>query len=116
MILCPNFLSHCLARGEETGALSVSRLLDGVVLWSGEHAHRGAITELAWSADCQLLASGDQNGTVHVWQASTGALLHTLLHGEAVRRLRWSPQGMLASASERTIHLWPLATPTAPAA
>ncbi len=115
-MICPNFLTHYLARGEETGTLSVSRLPDGVVLWRGEHAHQGAITELAWSADGQLLASGGQDGMVRVWQAGTGALLHTFLHGEAVRRLRWSPQGMLASASENTIHLWPLVASTAPAA
>ena len=116
MIIRPNFVSHSLARGGETGTLSVSRMQDGGILWRGEQAHQGAITDLAWSSDCQMLASGGQDGMVCVWQAHTGTLLHTFLHGEAVRRLRWSSQGMLASASESSIRLWPLSAAAVPAA
>ena len=112
MIVRPNLVIRRLARGGKTGALSVSRMRDGVVLWTKEATHRGAITDLAWSLDGQWLASGGQDGMVCVWKVSTGDLLHVFPHGEEVRRLRWSSQGMLASASESTIHLWSLAPAT----
>lgn len=115
MIVRPNFLTYQLARGGDTGTLAVSRIQDGVVLWRGEQAHHGPITNLAWSYDGQMLASGGQDGIVRVWQAKTGDLLYSFSHGEQVQRLRWSSQGMLASASGATIHLWSLA-PAATAA
>ncbi|HEU5383576.1 MAG TPA: hypothetical protein VFV38_49880, partial [Ktedonobacteraceae bacterium] len=113
MMVRPNLLTYCLARGSERGTLSVSRILDGVILWSGEHAHQGVITALAWSPDGQMLASGGQDGMVRVWRADTGDLLHLFTHGEPVRRLRWSPHGMLASTSSTTIHVWSLAVKSA---
>lgn len=116
MIIRPNFLTYQLARGGETGTLSVSRIQDGVVLWRGEQAHCGLITDLAWSYDGQMLASSGQDGIVRVWQANNGNLLSAFSHGEQVRRLRWSSQGMLASVSGASIHLWSLAHATSPAA
>ncbi|HEU5380305.1 MAG TPA: hypothetical protein VFV38_33185 [Ktedonobacteraceae bacterium] len=110
MMVRPNLLMYCLARGHENGTLSVSRILDGVILWNGEHAHQGVITALAWSPDGQMLASGGQDGMVRVWRADTGALLFTFQHDEPVQRLRWSPHGVLASTSSTSIRLWPLAT------
>lgn len=112
MIVRPNFLAYYLARGRETGSLSVSCILDGVTLWRKEHAHSGAITELTWSCDGQLLASGSQDGMVCVWTAETGNLLSAFSHGEWVQRLRWSPQGVLASTSDTIIHIWTLAATT----
>ncbi len=105
MIIRPKF--SCLARGGEAGTLSVSRIVDGALLWSGEHAHQGPISALAWSPNGQLLASAGQDGLVRVWDATTGDLLHSFAHGEAVQWLRWSSHGTLASAGTM-IRLWPL--------
>lgn len=116
MIVRPHLWTHALARGGETGTLTVSRIRDGVVLWQRTQAHRDAITHLAWSPDGQMLASGGQDGMVRVWQAKTGKLLRAFPHGEPVWRLQWSPQGTLASTSRNAIHLWSLAAPGTPAA
>jgi WD40 repeat protein len=109
MIAKPNLDTYYLARGWETGVLTVSQIWDGGVLWRGEYAHCGAITDLAWSPDGQWLASGGLDGMVRVWQAESGYLLQAFPHGDAVQRLRWSARGTLASSSGATIHLWSLA-------
>lgn len=98
-----------LARGDRTGTLSVSQIEDGLPLWRDEHAHRGAITHLAWSPDGLFLASGGQDGAVHIWQSTSGALLHSFVHGQAVQRLRWSADNArIASVSAEHVRLWSL--------
>lgn len=116
MVIRPNLSTFQLARGREDGTLSVSRIVDSVVLWCGEDAHRGAITALEWSPDCQFLASGGQDGLVRVWEANTGDLVHSFRHREEVRRLRWLRLEILASISHGYIHLWPLPPAVAAAA
>ena len=108
MLIRPNFAMRSLARGGETGTIAVSRLIDGAVLWCGEHAHHGPISALAWSPNGALLASAGHDGLVHIWDAASGDLLSSFVHGEAVQRLRWSAHGTLASAGT-VIRLWPLA-------
>ena len=71
----------------------------------------GAVAqELVWNPDGSLLASGSEDGTVRVWQPSTGsAPLYVLRgHTDAIRALAWSPSGhTLASFSyDETICLW----------
>lgn len=116
MIAKPNLYTHHLARGEETGKIFVSRIRDSAVLWHNAHAHRGAITDLAWSPDSQFLASAGEDGMVHVWLASSGDLLQSFPHGEKIVRLRWSEHGTLASTSPAHICLWQLTTATLAAA
>lgn len=108
MIVRPNLMYACLARGEDTGTLSVSRMRDGVLLWQCEHAHQGSITRLEWAPGGALLASAGQDGMVRIWDTLSGDLLHSFRHGEEVHQLRWSVQGMLATATATAIHLWPL--------
>ncbi len=109
MVVRPNNFDDLLSRGYESGLLSVTRMLDGVPLWVGEMAHKGAITVLCWSPDGQRLASGGMDGMVRVWDKNTGKLIEVLDHDAPVQHLRWSRQGMLASSSaDGIIHLWQL--------
>jgi WD40 repeat protein len=108
MIVRPNLLYACLARGGDAGTLSVSRIRDGVLLWQGEHAHQGPITRLEWAPGGTMLASAGQDGMVRVWDTLSGDLLRSFWHGEEVRQLRWSAQGTLAAVTATAIHLWPL--------
>jgi WD40 repeat protein len=73
----------------------------------------GAITNLAFSPDGTLLASGSMDGTVSVWHTNSGELLHTLEHGGGVESVSFSPDGKtLASGSKDDIRLWGLADGT----
>jgi WD40 repeat protein len=75
--------------------------------------HTGVITNLAFSPDGTLLASGSTGGTVSVWRTDSGELLHTLEHIGGVESVSFSPDGKtLASGSKGDIKLWHLADGT----
>lgn len=70
-------------------------------LRAAEHAPAGTgrstrevVRTLAFAPDGRRLASGSMDGTVHLWDPSTGALLHTLEgHGITVASVDFSPDG-----------------------
>jgi WD40 repeat protein/serine/threonine protein kinase/tetratricopeptide (TPR) repeat protein len=73
-----------------------------------ELPHGGA-RALSWSPNGLRLASGSGDGTVQLWDASTGQGVLTLgRHTSAVRGLSWSPDGLrLASAGyDGTVRVW----------
>jgi WD40 repeat protein len=49
--------------------------------------HTGAVRGVALSADGQLVVSGGYDGTVRLWEASTGACLRTLQAERRYERL-----------------------------
>jgi len=65
-------------------------------------------TTLAWSPDSTRLATGAANNTAKVWDATTGALLHTIQHSGFVGAVAWSPDGTrLATGSyDDTCKIW----------
>lgn len=105
-----------LARGSQSGMLCVSRIFPCRVLWQMAHAHQGEVTALAWSADGKLLASGGEDGRIHIWQATTGVRLCSFTQEEEIERLQWSSGGRLAASSGRMIRLFPVVSAPAAAA
>jgi WD40 repeat protein len=58
------------------------------------HGHTNRIMSLAWSPDGKEIASGSADGTVQVWDASTGKTLLTYRgHTGFVGTVAWSPDG-----------------------
>ena len=67
------------------------------------------IRTVAFAPNGNTLASGDYNGTVMVWDARSGDLLHTLEgHTDIVSSVSFSPEAdMLASGSlDKTVKIW----------
>ena len=65
------------ASGVPPSAGLVQRLPGGRLLATLQ-GHTGGVRGVALSADGRLLASGSQDGTLRLWEASTGAHLNTL--------------------------------------
>jgi hypothetical protein len=71
--------------------------------------HRLFVNSVVWSPDGQQLASASGEGTIILWDATTGEQIRTLVRdGIGVNSVAWSPDGQqLASASaDGTIILW----------
>jgi WD40 repeat protein/serine/threonine protein kinase len=88
----------------------------GLCLWDADTwrlmrtfpASRHPVSALAFSADGQRLASASLRGSVRLWDARTGQLLHPLPHSGNVHAVAFSPDGRrLASAGEdKSVHIW----------
>jgi RNA polymerase sigma factor (sigma-70 family) len=103
---------------------------DGIHLWdavTGEHkliltghtdivddiALSNIVDDIALSSDGNILASGNRDNTIRLWDAHTGEHKGTLIgHKKSINSIAFSPNGkILASGSEdATIHLWDVAT------
>jgi WD40 repeat protein/serine/threonine protein kinase len=73
--------------------------------------HSTSVFGVAFSPDCQWIASGGQDGIVKIWEASTGRLVEEFqAHQSHVRFLAFSPDGrLLATGSwDKTAKVWEL--------
>ncbi|MEG4441546.1 NACHT domain-containing protein [Microcoleus sp. AT9_B5] len=73
----------------------------------------GSVRSVIFSPDGQLLATGDSDGVVRLWEASSGREILTCKgHTNVVESVAFSPDGeILASASyDKTIKLWDVQT------
>ena len=75
-----------LAAGTSTGEVGLWRVPDRTPLWAAQ-GHIGGVWGVALSADGQLLASGGFDGTVRLWEVTTGASLRTLRADRRYERL-----------------------------
>ena len=69
-------------------------IASGRVLWRLE-GHRGAVRRVAYSPDGSRIATGSdsEDGSVKIWDASSGQCLRFLCFGERVDKLIFSPDG-----------------------
>ena len=68
--------------------------------------HTDAVSRVAFSPDGSMLASGDWDGTIRLWNPTTGEHIATTGDPDYVNSVAFSPDGsMLASGGGRTIRL-----------
>lgn len=76
--------------------------------------HLGKVTTLATSLVGNQFASGDDYANIHLWDARTGKLLHTLRkHQAPILSMTLSPDGhtLVSSSDDQKLILWDLTTP-----
>ena len=62
-----------------------------------------------WSPQGDRLAAAGADGTILVWDATTGREIHALKgHTTTVRSVHWSPDGrrLVSGSDDRTVRVW----------
>jgi len=74
--------------------------------------HTDRINTIAFSADGKHFASGSADGTVRLWDFSSGKRLATLKNGSSVYGLSFTPDGsrLATACADNAIRLWDVAT------
>ena len=89
-----------LIYGTQASGNSGGLLLGGLI---------GGVQAMAWSPDGASIASGGDDATAQVWNASTGEQLFVYMgHSSPVASVAWSPDGSrIASGSgDKTVQVW----------
>ena len=83
-----------LPRGGEDGERG--GIPRGVKLRHKLRGHTDRISQIAWSPDGRMLASGSDDTTIRLWDTETGESLGILKgHAGAIRGVVWSPDGRI---------------------
>jgi WD40 repeat protein len=96
-----------LALGGEDGSLRFFDLSNGRPTRSFL-AHDGPVGCLAWSRDDKWVASGGDDGEVHLWEAGTDRRQHTIEVKAAVTWLAWAPdsKSLGICSADKKLRVW----------
>lgn len=86
----------------------------GITLWRPDATeairrfeYKGSLLAIAWSPDGRMLASGNQDDSVHLWFVDSAKDLHMSGFARKVRELAWSADSrFLASGGTQDVIVW----------
>ena len=88
-------------------------LFDEPLVQTTLQGHTGWVTSAVWSADEKRVLSAGSDGTIKIWNLSTGKAVQTLQgHTGWVNSAVWSAdeKRVLSAGDDRTIKIWNLST------
>ncbi len=91
------------------GLARFALMLPGLLARYTYRGHKDHVSAVAWSPDGTRIASGDWNGSVQIWDATTGGhIARCSGHGDTVIAVTWSPDGrrVASSAEDNTVRVW----------
>lgn len=91
------------------GSIRAQQLPHGTPLWSSRERHAAGARDLLLTADGCELISGGEEGSLHCWDAASGALTRSLLvHQGYITQLALSADGqrLATLSSDRSIGYW----------
>src|SRR5262249_13109655 len=70
--------------------------------------HRGQINVVRFSPDGRRLLSSSDDGTVRIWDVTSGKEVHELEHGERVLSAAWAPDSkrIVSGGTDRSLCVW----------
>ncbi|MCI0714251.1 MAG: protein kinase [Chloroflexi bacterium] len=74
------------------------------------HGHEDSIRAISASPDGKWIATGSNDQTAILWDATTGNVIHTLPHDSYVAAVAFSPDSQFLLTSGTTLRLWDVAT------
>ncbi|XRB14264.1 EF-hand domain-containing protein [Pseudoscourfieldia marina] len=86
--------------------------IDATIL-NNMKGHSGVVTSASYSADGTRIVSASEDGTVRVWDATTGACLSVLEgHSDAVKSASYSSDGtrIVSASRDNTVRVWDATT------
>jgi WD40 repeat protein len=100
--------SHYVRRGGTgPGWIEVRRVSDGERVCGSDKGHQVEIRDLAWSPNAKFIASTANDGSVNVYDADTGRVIHQLSRsGNANGRVAFSPDSRLVASCGNGTHVW----------
>ncbi len=76
--------------------------------------HNAQVTALAINQDNNLLASGDEQNTIYLWDINSNSQINTLIkHQSSISQLSFTPDGLklISASKDKNIQIWTLENP-----
>src|SRR5437867_2792594 len=89
LLLC-SLRQAARALEQASQSIMIPRAQIGTTFFIYRH-HKSTVSALAWSPNNQYIASGDENGVVHIWESIAGTPFLTYSSPPEIVALKWSP-------------------------